>query len=59
MARTFKLSLGDEPTGIDELDTFINDKAEYYDLQGRRINDLQKGVNIVKCGNKTAKVIVK
>lgn len=37
----------------------MNDKAEYYDLQGRRINDLQKGVNIVKCGNKATKVIVK
>ncbi len=59
MARAFKLSMGDEPTGIDEQESFMNDKAEYYDLQGRRINDLQKGVNIVKCGNKATKVIVK
>ena len=59
MARAFKISMGDEPTGIDEQESFMNDKAEYYDLQGRRINDLQKGVNIVKCGNKATKVIVK
>jgi len=32
--------------------------AEYYDMQGRRQNGLQKGMNIVKRGSKTIKVIV-
>ena len=36
-----------------------NQPDEYYDLQGRRINNLQKGVNIVKRGNKTVKVLVR
>ena len=33
--------------------------AEYYDLQGRRLNAPQKGVNIVKRGKKTTKMLVK
>ena len=30
-----------------------------YDLQGRRLTAPQRGINIVKQGNKTTKVIVK
>ncbi len=30
-----------------------------YDLQGCRVNALQKGINIVKHGNKTTKMLVK
>lgn len=46
-------------TVINQLNAVTDGKAEYYDLQGRRINNLQKGVNIVKRGNKTMKVIMK
>lgn len=35
----------------------LNDtKAEYYDVQGRRIPQLQRGINIVKVGSKVMKV---
>ena len=30
-----------------------------YDLQGRRVNASQKGINIVKQGNNTTKMLVK
>ena len=36
-----------------------NPNATYYDINGRRIMGLQKGVNIVKNGNVTKKVIIK
>lgn len=36
-----------------------SDATEYYTIDGRRLNGLQKGLNIVKTGNKTTKVIVK
>lgn len=35
----------------------LNDtEAEYYDVQGRRIPQLQRGINIVKVGSKVMKV---
>ena len=49
-------------TGIDATDTIDalnNANTEYYDMNGSRTSGLQKGVNIVKIGNKTRKVIVK
>ena len=46
-------------TGIDAPTVSDNTTAEYYDLQGRRLNAPQKGVNIVKRGKKTTKVLVK
>ena len=49
----------DSTTAIDTLNTIANDKAEYYDLQGKRLNEPQKGINIVKRGGKTMKVIIK
>ena len=33
--------------------------AEYYDINGRRIDAPVKGVNIVRRGNKTIKLIIK
>jgi hypothetical protein len=49
-----------EATAIsDALDTLNDTNAEYYDMSGRRINSLQKGVNIIRSGNKTRKVIIK
>ena len=46
-------------TGIDAPTVSDDTTAEYYDLQGRRLNAPQKGVNIVKRGKKTTKVLVK
>ena len=58
-ARMFSISIGGSTTAIKQLGTTADSKAEYYDLQGRRLQDLQKGVNIVKRGGKTMKVIIK
>ena len=58
-AKMFSIGFDDSTTAIDSLNTIANDKAEYYDLQGKRLNEPQKGINIVKRGNKTMKVIIK
>ena len=61
-ARAAMLSIGkgDGTTAIDNLNTISNDaNAEYYDANGRRTNGLQKGLNIVKRGSKTYKIMVK
>ncbi|HRN22625.1 MAG TPA: hypothetical protein PLL13_14875, partial [Prevotella sp.] len=58
-ARMFSISVGGSTTAIEQLETTADSKAEYYDLQGRRLQNLQKGVNIVKRGGKTMKVIIK
>ena len=58
-ARMFSISVGSSTTAIEQLETTADSKAEYYDLQGRRLQNLQKGVNIVKRGGKTMKVIIK
>ena len=58
-ARMFSISVGGSTTAIEQLESTADSKAEYYDLQGRRLLNLQKGVNIVKCGGKTMKVIIK
>ena len=58
-ARMFSISVGGSTTAINQLETTADSKAEYYDLQGHRLQDLQKGVNIVKRGGKTMKVIIK
>ena len=58
-ARMFSISVGGSTTAIEQLETTADSKAEYYDLQSRRLQDLQKGINIVKRGGKTMKVIIK
>ena len=58
-ARMFSIGIGGSTTAIEQLETTADSKAEYYDLQGRRLQDLQKGINIVKRGGKTMKVIIK
>ena len=58
-ARMFSISVGGSTTAIEQLETTADSKAEYYDLQGHRLQNLQKGVNIVKRGGKTMKVIIK
>ena len=57
-----KLSIGknDGSTAIDHLNAISRDAdAEYYDESGRRTHGLQKGLNIVKQGGKTYKIMVK
>ena len=46
-------------TGIDAPTVSDDTAAEYYDLQGRRLNAPQKGVNTVKRGKETTKMLVK
>ena len=59
-AKMFSIGFDDDSTtAIDNLNAIANDKAEYYDLQGKRLNEPQKGINIVKRGGKTMKVIIK
>ena len=58
-AKMFSIGFDDSTTAIDSLNTIANDKAEYYDLQGKRLNEPQKGINIVKRNGKTMKVIIK
>ena len=62
-ARAFSIGRGDEgnegTTAIDLLNSVATDDAEYYDINGRRIDAPAKGVNIVRRGNKTIKLIIK
>ena len=59
-AKMFSIGFdNDGTTAIDSLNTIADDKAEYYDLQGKRLNEPQKGINIVKRNGKTMKVIIK
>jgi hypothetical protein len=39
--------LGGTTTGIEAVEALTSGKAEIYDLNGRKLNKLQKGVNIV------------
>ena len=60
-AKMFSISEnGSNPTDIDQLTDTLNDSnAVYYDLQGHRLSQPQKGINILKVGNKTMKIIIK
>ena len=59
-AKSFSIGSGDEgTTAIDLLNSVATDDAEYYDINGRRIDAPAKGVNIVRRGNKTIKLIIK
>ena len=62
-ARAFSIGRGGEgnegTTAIDLLNSVATDDAEYYDINGRRIDAPVKGVNIVRRGNKTIKLIIK
>ena len=57
--RAFSLSFEGEATAISTLNGVDADNAEYYDLQGRRINSLQKGINIIKHGGKATKILIR
>lgn len=59
-APSLNISVDDKTTGIENTNVIdlLNDKeAEYYDVNGSRIQNLQKGINIVKKGNKTMKIV--
>ena len=47
-------------TGINAIDALNDAEAEYYDLSGKRLDELQRGVNIVRMkSGKTKKIIIK
>ena len=46
-------------TSVSSVIDALNADEEYYDINGRRIECLRKGLNIVKRGNKAIKVIIK
>lgn len=48
-----------EATPVDLLNAAANGEAEIFDAAGCRIANLQKGLNIIRLGNKTQKVFIK
>lgn len=61
-AQSLGIVVMDETNGIDltpTVDALLNEKAEYFDLQGRRLDGPQKGINLVRMGGKTRKVVIK
>ena len=59
-AAKLSIRVNDSATGIDDPISSLNaDDVEYYDLNGRRLTAPQQGINIMKRGNKTMKVIIK
>ena len=59
-ANVLTITVDDEGgvTGINGVEAAENEGTEMYDLQGRRLNSLQRGLNIVRVGGKTKKVMV-
>lgn len=54
---TIGVDEGTSQVDVATLVDLLNDtEAEYYDVQGRRIPQLQRGINIVKVGSKVMKV---
>lgn len=49
---------GSEESSIDAINAISKGNAVFYDINGRRINDLQRGINIVKLANGKKKKIV-
>ena len=59
-AAKLSIRVDDSATGINDPISSLNaDDVEYYDLNGRRLAAPQQGINIMKRGNKTMKVIIK
>ena len=61
-ANSLNIVVKEETSGVENpvtIDSLFSDKAEYYDVAGRRIDALQKGLNIVRVGGQTRKVIIK
>ena len=54
------MRIDDNTTGIDAIDALNDAEAEYYDLSGKRLDEPQRGVNIVRMkSGKTMKIIIK
>ena len=54
-----KIGFDNTVTAIDALNAAEEGITECYDVMGRRLSAPQKGINIIKIGNKTKKVIIK
>jgi hypothetical protein len=57
--RAFALGLEDDPdvSGIEDVN--VNDgEVEYYNLQGVKVENPEKGIYIMKQGGKTSKVVL-
>ena len=54
------MRIDDSTTGIDAIDALNDTATEYYDLSGKRLDEPQRGVNIVRMkSGKTKKIIIK
>ena len=54
------MRIDDSTTGIDAIDVLNDTATEYYDLSGKRLDEPQRGVNIVRMkSGKTKKIIIK
>ena len=54
------MRIDDSTTGIDAIDALNDAETEYYDLSGKRLDEPQRGVNIVRMkSGKTKKIIIK
>ena len=54
------MRIDDSTTGIDAIDALNDAEAEYYDLSGKRLDEPQRGVNIVRMkSGKAKKIIIK
>ncbi len=58
-AQAMAIIAGDGATPIRQLEGTGDGPAEYYDLQGHRLEEPLKGTNIMKRGNKVMKVIIR
>lgn len=61
-AQSLGIVVIDGTNGIDltpTVEDLLSEKAEYFDLQGRRLDGPQKGMNLVRMGGKTRKVVIK
>ena len=57
--QTYSIDAGEGTTFINSLNIMTGEGAEYYDMNGCRTNGLKKGLNIVRQGGKTMKIIIK
>ena len=54
------MRIDDSTTGINAIDALNDTATEYYDLSGKRLDEPQRGVNIVRMkSGKTKKIIIK
>ena len=56
--KTLKIVIDEDATAIKPVRIDKEGTTEYYDVTGLRLNAPQKGVNIIKTGKKTKKVII-